>query len=1047
MMKAVFALFLLLGQVVEADLVISEFLASNDFDLQDNDGDYSDWIEIHNTASTAEDLEGLSLTDDVQDPTKWTFPVVSIPANGYLVVFASSKDRTDPNQQLHTNFSLKAGGEYLGLYAGTDLIYEYSPEYPPQTQDRSYGVDSNSNVRYFSNPTPGSANGVGDEPAAEGVSASVDRGFYESSFPLTLTTAQPNAQIRYTTDGSVPDASSTLYTSPVEISTTTVVRAAAFADMFLPSETTTLSYIFVRDVLQQPAAIPGFPNGKLRPSATNWDSVPLDMEMDPEVVSDYSSEIAGSMTAIPTMTITASVDDIFGNNGFYLSNQSVEKEASIEILYPDDPAINEQINTGVESHSWDRLKRSLRLNFRKDYGKSVWQTGLLQGGPLVGSSATDKHRTLILRAGNNRSWARPWNPDATAYTIDQFYRDTFIAMTGFGSHGTFVHLYLNGVYWGVYNVVERPDNHFGAEYFGGDEDDWFYTNHGGAGSASSSRWNYLKNSLVDKDMRDPANYAEMQEYLNVQSFADYILLAFYMGLTDWPRNNWYVNHRTDTSPDGPTPVEFFAWDGEWSLDRDRYNNIVPEGANIQMIFKVDPDSNWPILKIWHSLLDSPAFRTIFSNRITLHTGPGGALSTNAAIDRWDALNNVIESAIVGESARWGDSLKSLGGKFSVTRTRNVDWQNEVDHIRGLLQNNTDQLIDAVVDAGFYSNIQPPIINPNGGDVSIGSTVTIRSPNGAGSIVYTLDGSSPSDSSTALSYQGPLTITESVVVQAAVDVGGAFSPISMATFRVPTFAVTELHYHPAAPSAEEVAAGFIDANDFEFIELQNVALQKLDLAGLSFTTGITASPPAQNIDPWQVFVLVANIDAFTFRYGTAPMVVGEYTGSLSNGGEQIVLEYPAGVIIADFEYNDNDTWPTSPDGGGASLEVIDLSVSLSEPANWRASDAIGGNPGTVGGATISTRIPTAEPTAEPTPIPQNTPSDGTSGTVGTRIPTPEPTPIPQNTPSDGTSGTVATRIPAPVATLIPLNTPSDGTSGTVGTSFICWCFFFLCFILL
>jgi hypothetical protein len=112
-------------------------------------------------------------------------------------------------------------------------------------------------------------------------------------------------------------------------------------------------------------------------------------------------------------------------------------------------------------------------------------------------------------------------------------------MLGFRSHATYLHLYLNGVYWGVYNTTSSSALMmiYQAEYFGGSDDDYFVTNHGGAEMADATCWNYLKGSLSDKDMSVTANYVEMQQYLNVKSFADYILLAFYICLMDWPMNN------------------------------------------------------------------------------------------------------------------------------------------------------------------------------------------------------------------------------------------------------------------------------------------------------------------------------------------------------------------------------------------------------------------------------------------------------------------------------------------------------------------------------
>jgi hypothetical protein len=98
-----------------ADPVITEFSASNQNGLQDEDGDRPDWIEIHNPDAAPAVLTNWYLTDDSGNRTKWRFPAVTIPAGGYLVVFASGKDRRVPGQPLHTNFSLSADGEYLGL--------------------------------------------------------------------------------------------------------------------------------------------------------------------------------------------------------------------------------------------------------------------------------------------------------------------------------------------------------------------------------------------------------------------------------------------------------------------------------------------------------------------------------------------------------------------------------------------------------------------------------------------------------------------------------------------------------------------------------------------------------------------------------------------------------------------------------------------------------------------------------------------------------------------------------------------------------------------
>ena len=135
--------WLMAAQCCLADPVITEFLASNDSELADEDGDFSDWIEIHNPDATPVNLAGWYLTDDASDLTEWVFPSVSIPAGGYLVVFASKKDRAVAGSELHTNFKLSSGGEYLALVKpdGVTTTTEFAP-FPAQNTDVSYGVNS-----------------------------------------------------------------------------------------------------------------------------------------------------------------------------------------------------------------------------------------------------------------------------------------------------------------------------------------------------------------------------------------------------------------------------------------------------------------------------------------------------------------------------------------------------------------------------------------------------------------------------------------------------------------------------------------------------------------------------------------------------------------------------------------------------------------------------------------------------------------------------------------------------------------------------------------
>src|SRR5262249_36841661 len=118
---------------------ISEFMADNTGTLKDEDGNYSDWIEIANNGTVAIDLSGYSLTDTATDLRKWTFPSTNVSAGGTLVVFASGKDRRVPGRPLHTNFKLDTAGEYLALSDSTNILTQFSPVFPPQLPDVSFG--------------------------------------------------------------------------------------------------------------------------------------------------------------------------------------------------------------------------------------------------------------------------------------------------------------------------------------------------------------------------------------------------------------------------------------------------------------------------------------------------------------------------------------------------------------------------------------------------------------------------------------------------------------------------------------------------------------------------------------------------------------------------------------------------------------------------------------------------------------------------------------------------------------------------------------------
>ncbi|MFT5109905.1 MAG: hypothetical protein ACI9UA_005557, partial [Pseudoalteromonas tetraodonis] len=190
--------------------------------------------------------------------------------------------------------------------------------------------------------------------------------------------------------------------------------------------------------------------------------------------------------------------------------------------------------------------------------------------------------------------------------------------------------------------------------------------------------------------------------------------------------------------------------------------------------------------------------------------------------------------------------------------------------------------------------------------------------------------------TAFNYHGEQVGSDTITVTntSTVDLADASNSI-----------ISELHYHPADPSQAEIDAGFLDAGDFEFVELTNTGNNSIDLTSAAFTDGIAFTFPAagNSLPPGGHIIIVANQAAFGQRYATSTATIaGEYTGSLRNSGEHVRLEAADTSPIADFTYGDSSPWPTSADGGGFSL--IFVGIDPNNPQHWRTSTAIGGNPG-------------------------------------------------------------------------------------------------------
>ena len=706
-------------------------------------------------------LGGWSLTDDPEEPNLWIFPNINLPANGRLVVFASGKDRrgTGAGTRLHTNFKLGSDGEYLALFtsdAPRVAMSEFS-DYPEQRNDHSYGVDATGAWKYYENPTPGQANGSslisGIVPRPE---VNVERGTYDVPFDLILTNDLPGVAIRYTLDGSPPTTTSPLYSQALVIGTTTVLRAAGFRSGHLPSEVITHTYIFLEDVIRQPNNPPGFPVG---PAV--FTGYPSDYEMDPEVVNDpaYAPIIKSALAALPVMSVVMKVDDMFGaSNGIYTHplnrGAAWEKPCSLEFIQQDGSGF--QVNAGIQIQGnaardpQKNPKHPLRVVFKGDYGPKSLNYRMFPDSPVT------KFDTLILRADFNYSWLH-WNPNQRVKgqrTRDSWMKDTMRAMGGLASHNRYVHLYINGLYWGIYDPSERPDGSFGEAYLGGDKEDYDVMNEGDLVDGSSASYNTMVNLPVPQDT---ATYDLYKQYLDMPQFIDYMLLHFYVGHTDWFVNkNWYAIRPKD----GSSGYKYVPWDGEMMLDNPNENRVT--GSN-------HPSGLHP------KLISSEQYRMDFADHVHRHFFNGGALTPSENIARWMNRAREVELPIVAESARWGDYRRDVHQHQSPPYefyTRDNQWRKEQDRlVNTYFPSRTGTVLNQLRSAGLYPNVTAPAFNRHGGRIDPGFRLNITAPSGA--IYYTTNGVDPrvygsgALSPEAIRYTGPVEIEGTVHVKARV----------------------------------------------------------------------------------------------------------------------------------------------------------------------------------------------------------------------------------------------------------------------------------------
>lgn len=797
----------------------------------------------------------------------------------------------------------------------------------------------------------------------EDTSFSVKRGFFESPFDVAISTKTSGATIRYTLDGSVPTAThGTVYQWPLVINRTSTLRAAAFKSGSDPSNTDTQTYIFLDDVLTQIGA--GFPAdwGSLGTFGTEPGNHPpgphlADYAMDPDVVNDplYAPTIRDDMRAIPTLSIVMNRDDFFSsepiaydeeNNvietrGIYPISKGFERAASAEFILPDGNSAF-QINCSIEiqgatsTDRWKTAKLSMRLKFKAPYGPSELDY------PLFGDDASDSVNTVILDSTNQQSWTHPVTSQQlrAQYIRDQFVGDLQNAVGGLAPHGRYAHVYIDGLYWGVYWMHEFIEEAFAVAYRGGKREDYDILRHRFDNAVAGTTAAYAEMlTIVDTDLSIPANYTALQIHLDLPQFADYMLINFYAGNADWAFQNW---NATFNRVDPAKKWQFHNWDGEktWQDVNDNNTDFTNPGAPTY---------------IHQQLRANPDYRLLFADHIHKHFFNGGLMTPTVAAQKYTSRLSQIDRAIVGESARWGDNRNPADPPYT-----RATWIAERDRLlTTYFPNRTAVVLQQLKDDGLYPDTAAPVFSLHGGNVTAGFLLSITNTNPGGTIFYTLDGKDPRDPA-AIVYSAAVPINQSVHIKSRIFTT-EWSALNEAVFTVPSdlanLRVTEIMYNPKKLSGAESTAGFTDPDQFEFIEIENTGVTVLQLEDLRFSEGIQFTFPAMSLAAGSRVIVAKDSAAFTHRYGAGiATIAGEFGGSLSNSGEMIALTGGFGEAIQSFTFDDD--WHPSTDGGGFSLVTINATGPLPHwnlATGWRASAYTNGSPGVADATPAPLRI--------------------------------------------------------------------------------------------
>ncbi|MCF8359680.1 MAG: CotH kinase family protein [Prolixibacteraceae bacterium] len=822
-------------------------------------------------------------------------------------------------------------------------------------------------------------------------SFSPEAGFYNNPFTLHLSAPGPGYFIVYTIDGSNPQHAATAIkggnTVEIEIDPSHhtgraqtpcyIVRASVTKDGFTISRPVTQTYIFIDEVIDQE-----HPGGEWPSSYVNTQEI--DLAMDPDITQSfpYASQIVESLTDIPSLSIVTDLENLFDpHTGIYVNamerGEEWERFCSFELLYPSGKK-GFSVNAGLRirggwSRHGDYPKHAFRLLFKAEYGAAKLYY------PLFGDEGVGEFDKIDIRCEQNYAWSNGYGNNTCVREV--FSRDTQRDMGQPYTRSRYYHLYLNGMYWGLYQTQERAEARYAADYFGGSKNDYDVVKVNSDGyvvevtDGTIDSWQRLYNvckngfstntnyfALEGKDERGlPKSGSEI--LVDVDNLIDYMLTIFYTGNFDAPisaflgnakANNFYSIYKRDDKTKG---FIFFNHDAEHAMMVDPMSpgiGLYEDRVNLELrqpaLGSFTPQ--WLHVK----LSENKEYRQRFADRVYLHFFNNGVFTPEKARERFEKRVAEIEMAIIAESARWGDA------KTANPFTKEEHWWPEIEDIYDrFFPYRTDIVLDQLNEAGLFPAIPAPEFKHNGQKVTSGfctfdesieiiATTTVND----GELYITRDGHDPRNIGGSVyknvrkAYNGfSMVQRRSTIIKARVKKGDKWSPMhTLCLLQNNTdfseLKVTELSYHPPDSIIGEDT---ISGKSFEFIELKNIGDNSINLSGLSFSSAIEyVFPDKELLAPKSFYVIASKPKWFYEKYNMVPS--GNFSKNLSNGGEQVILINAKGKEIFNFTYDDENPWYPEADGQGYTItsKVRDpWGWDPVSPYYWKVSTFINGSP--------------------------------------------------------------------------------------------------------